>query len=377
VSAKAGVDNEAVVPVAWGDGRRYDVLLGSGVLTRPESWPDVCRGHRALVVTNPTVAALHAASLEQSLKQRYTHVHRIEWHDGEQHKTWDAVNAIATRLLELGADRHVTLYALGGGVIGDITGFAAACYMRGVPFVQVPTTLLSQVDSSVGGKTAINHPLGKNMLGAFHQPVAVLCDLQTLRSLPVRELRAGVAEIIKIAAVADPQLFARLEGQLAAVLEGDEAALLAVVRDSVALKAKIVAQDEREQGLRAVLNFGHTFGHAIEAGMGYGRWLHGEAVGCGMVLASRLSHQLGLLSQADVDRLVALIARAGLPQVPPAMAWSDWQRWMRVDKKAHDGAIRYILLDGALGAATLRKVDDALVEPIVMSAAAAPSTPTF
>ena len=237
----------------------------------------------------------------------------IELPDGEAHKDWTSLNTVFDALLAAGCDRKTILFALGGGVVGDIAGFAAACYMRGVPFVQVPTTLLAQVDSSVGGKTAINHPLGKNMIGAFYQPLRVVADLATLDTLPVREVSAGLAEIIKYGPIADSEFLDWLGTNLDALRARDKTALAHAVRRSCEIKAWVVGQDERESGLRAILNFGHTFGHAIEAGLGYGEWLHGEAVGCGMVMALQLSMRLGLVDAAFVDRVTRLIAKAGLP----------------------------------------------------------------
>ena len=263
------------------------------------------------------------------------------------------------------------LYALGGGVVGDITGFAAACYMRGVPFVQVPTTLLAQVDSSVGGKTAINHPAGKNMIGAFYQPRRVICDLDTLRTLPQRELLAGLAEVIKYGPIADAGFLDWLEQHLDALLARDPEALAHAVRRSCEIKAWVVGQDERESGLRAILNFGHTFGHAIEAGLGYGVWLHGEAVACGMVMAAALSVRLELVPQAFADRLVRLIERAGLPVRGPALGASRYLELMRVDKKAEAGEIRFVLLD-APGHAVLRAAPDALVRDVLDACCSAP-----
>jgi 3-dehydroquinate synthase len=264
--------------------------------------------------------------------------------DGEAFKNWETLNRIFDALLAAKADRKTTLIALGGGVIGDMTGFAAACYMRGVPFIQVPTTLLSQVDSSVGGKTGINHPLGKNMIGAFYQPQAVIADISALRTLPERELAAGLAEIIKTAAIADAAFFEWLELNIEALNRRDPQALEHAVRRSCEVKASVVAADEREGGLRAILNFGHTFGHAIEAGLGYGEWLHGEAVGCGMVMAADLSVRLGHLDEAVRRRLVAIIAAARLPSRAPAFGDSRYIELMKVDKKAEAGTIKFILL---------------------------------
>jgi len=271
-------------------------------------------------------------------------------------------------LLAHHCDRKTVLFALGGGVVGDMTGFAAASYMRGVPFVQMPTTLLSQVDSSVGGKTGINHPAGKNMIGAFYQPQLVVCDLATLATLPQRELSAGLAEVIKYGPIADMDFFSWIEQKMDALLARDVAALAHAVKRSCEIKAWVVGQDERESGLRAILNFGHTFGHAIEAGMGYGKWLHGEAVGSGMVMAARLSHELGLVNAEFVDRLLRLIAKAGLPVVGPVLdAENNAQRYldlMRVDKKAEAGEIRFVVINGP-GKASLRTAPDALIRKVV------------
>ena len=262
----------------------------------------------------------------------------------------------------------MVLYALGGGVIGDMTGFAAACYMRGVDFVQVPTTLLAQVDSSVGGKTGINHPLGKNMVGAFHQPRLVICDLSTLDTLPARELAAGIAEVIKYGPIADMELFAWLEEHMDALLARDPQALAHAVKRSCEIKAQVVGADEREAGLRAILNFGHTFGHAIEAGMGYGTWLHGEGVAAGMVMAAELSCRLGMVDAPFVQRLRTLIARAGLPVRGPVLDKHDnagrYLELMRVDKKAEGGEIRFVLIDQP-GRAVLRAAPDALVREVI------------
>jgi 3-dehydroquinate synthase len=271
-------------------------------------------------------------------------------------------------LLQHGCDRKTVLFALGGGVVGDMTGFAAASYMRGVPFVQVPTTLLAQVDSSVGGKTAINHPLGKNMIGAFYQPQLVVCDLATLDTLPARELSAGLAEIIKYGPIADMDFMGWLEEHMDALLARDRKALAHAVRRSCEIKAWVVGQDEREAGLRAILNFGHTFGHAIEAGMGYGAWLHGEGVGAGMVMAGELSRRLGLVDDVFVARLKTLVQRAGLPLRGPVLDAADnagrYLALMRVDKKSEAGEIRFVLIDGP-GKASVRAAPDALVREVI------------
>jgi 3-dehydroquinate synthase len=294
--------------------------------------------------------------------------------DGEAYKTWESLNRIFDALLSKGCDRKTVMYALGGGVIGDMTGFAASAFMRGVPFVQVPTTLLAQVDSSVGGKTAINHPLGKNMIGAFYQPQRVICDLDSLKTLPARELSAGLAEVIKYGPIADMGFLAWIETNLSALLARQPEALAYAVRRSCEIKASVVGQDERESGLRAILNFGHTFGHAIEAGMGYGRWLHGEAVGCGMLMAARLSARAGLTDDAFVQRLTALVKAAGLPVRAPVLDLEDnasrYISLMRHDKKSDAGEIRFVLVDG-LGRAEVRDAPDAHVVEVIAESCAA------
>ncbi|HET6788304.1 MAG TPA: 3-dehydroquinate synthase, partial [Aquabacterium sp.] len=298
------------VAIDLGD-RSYDILIGEGLLGQPESYAGLPRSSKALIVTNTTVGPLYTARLRAAITPYHKQVLDVELPDGEQYKDWPALNQIFTRLLEEAADRKTVLYALGGGVIGDMTGFAAACYMRGVPFVQVPTTLLAQVDSSVGGKTAINHPAGKNMIGAFYQPQRVICDIETLDTLPQRELLAGLAEVIKYGPIADAEFLSWLEAHMDALLARDRSALRHAIKRSCEIKAWVVGQDEKESGLRAILNFGHTFGHAIEAGLGYGEWLHGEAVGCGMVMAADLSHRLGLIDAATCARIRTLIERTG------------------------------------------------------------------
>jgi len=344
--------------------RSYDILIGTGVLDAAASFDGLPASADALIVTNTTVAPLYAQRLAAQLAARHRRVLTLALPDGEQHKDWTTLNLIFDRLLAEGCDRKTVLYALGGGVVGDITGFAAAAYMRGVPFVQVPTTLLAQVDSSVGGKTAINHPLGKNMIGAFYQPARVLCDLDLLDTLPVRELSAGLAEVIKYGPIADLDFLGWIEANIDALMARDKAALAHAVRRSCEIKAWVVGQDEREGGLRAILNFGHTFGHAIETGLGYGVWLHGEAVGCGMVLAAELSAQLGLVDAALVPRLKTLCQRAGLPVAAPLMPIERWLTLMRGDKKAEGGEMRFVVIDGA-GHAAMRSAPDALVAEVI------------
>lgn len=353
--------NEAVrVPIELSD-RSYDVWIGEGLLTEPFCWEGLPQAAQALIVTNVTVAPLYADRLQAMLAGRYRQVRVLALPDGESFKDWATLNLIFDALLKAGADRKTVLYALGGGVVGDMTGFAAACFMRGVPFVQVPTTLLAQVDSSVGGKTAINHPLGKNMVGAFYQPQRVVCDLSTLRTLPQREIAAGLAEVIKYGPIADADFLGWLEAHMEALTALDAAALAYAVKRSCEIKAHVVGCDEKEAGLRAILNFGHTFGHAIEAGMGFGTWLHGEAVGVGMVMASHLSEALGLMPAGFSGRMEALIRRAGLPVRGPKLAVSEYLHHMRVDKKAEGGEIRFVLID-ELGSACVRAAPDARVE---------------
>ena len=348
--------------------RSYDIRIGGGLLADAATFQGLPRAAAAVIVSNTTVAPLYAQQLRAALAPHYGQVHLVQLPDGEEYKTWQTLNTIFDTLLEQQCDRKTVLFALGGGVVGDMTGFAAASFMRGVPFVQVPTTLLAQVDSSVGGKTGINHPLGKNMVGAFYQPQRVVCDLDTLKTLPPREIAAGLAEIIKYGPIADLPFLGWIEAHLDALLACDSAALTHAVQRSCEIKAWVVGQDERESGLRAILNFGHTFGHAIEAGLGYGEWLHGEAVGCGMVMAAHLSHRLGLIDSAYVQRLTQLIARAGLPVRAPVLDSTDnagrYLALMRVDKKAEGGEIRFVVID-ANGTASMRGAPDALVREVI------------
>jgi 3-dehydroquinate synthase len=343
------------VDVALG-GRSYPILIGQDALAQLAALPAVQTATMLAVVSNTTVHALHGAALVAVLAPLNKKLVQINLPDGEAHKDWACLDQIFSALLAQHCDRKTVVLAFGGGVVGDMAGFAAACYMRGVPFVQVPTTLLAQVDSSVGGKTAINHPLGKNMIGAFYQPRAVVADVGLLKTLPVRELQAGLAEVIKHALIADTQLLDWLEQHLTALLAFDSAALTHVVKRSCEIKAAVVAADETEQGVRATLNFGHTFGHALEAVLGYGNWLHGEAVGCGMVLAAKLSHALGMLDTAQVQRITALIAAAGLPvHVPHAACTNALLEAMLVDKKNEAGQVRFIVLP-RLGQASVQAV---------------------
>jgi 3-dehydroquinate synthase len=348
--------------------RSYPIAIGAGLLGQAASYAQVPQAATALIVTNTTVAPLYEAQLRQALQGRYKQVHTVTLSDGEAYKDWATLNQIFDALLGHGADRKTVLFALGGGVVGDMTGFAAASYMRGVPFVQVPTTLLAQVDSSVGGKTAINHPLGKNMIGAFYQPRLVVCDLNSLQTLPARELSAGLAEVIKYGPIADMVFFDWIEAHIDALMARDPAALAHAVQRSCEIKAHVVGQDERESGLRAILNFGHTFGHAIEAGLGFGVWLHGEAVGCGMVMAAQLSERLGLVDSAFVARLTALIARAGLPTRAPVIDAQDnaghYLAHMRLDKKAEGGDIKFVVIQSP-GQAAVQGAPDPLVREVI------------
>jgi 3-dehydroquinate synthase len=346
-NARTTMNEQACISlnVELGD-RSYPIAIGRGLLddTALLNRYIGSSGSKVAIVTNTTVAPLYLDKVAGPLRAAGREVVPIILRDGEEHKNWESLNEVFDALLANKCDRKTTLVALGGGVIGDMTGFAAATYMRGVPFVQIPTTLLAQVDSSVGGKTGINHPLGKNMIGAFYQPRAVIADTATLDTLPDRELSAGLAEVIKHGAILDAGFFDWIEANIAKLVARDHAALAHAIARSCEIKADVVARDEREGGLRAVLNFGHTFGHAIEAGLGYGAWLHGEAVGCGMVMAADLSRRLGLVDDAAVARVRNLVKAAGLPVVAPDLGIERWIELMEVDKKNEGGAIKFILL---------------------------------
>jgi shikimate kinase/3-dehydroquinate synthase len=339
--------------------RSYPITIGAGLLAGLASDPALLtqhiKGRSAAIVTNTTVAPLYLEQVAAPLRAAGLGVVTVVLPDGEEFKTWASLMQVFDALLANKCDRKTTLVALGGGVIGDLTGYAAASYMRGVPFVQIPTTLLSQVDSSVGGKTGLNHPLGKNMIGAFYQPRAVLADTSTLSTLPARELSAGLAEVIKHGAIIDAVFFEWIEHNIGRLMARDQQALAYAISRSCEIKADVVRQDEREGGLRAILNFGHTFGHAIEAGLGYGHWLHGEAVGCGMVMAADLSHRAGLVDADTVTRVRALVAAAGLPTQAPDLGTARWLELMEVDKKNEGGAIKFILLK-PLGAPSIQSV---------------------
>lgn len=331
----------------------YPIHIGTDLLTASELIVPHLRHAKAAIVTNTTIAPLYLDRLVGSLQAAGVQVlPPIVLPDGEHYKNMASVELIFDGLLAQQAERTTSLIALGGGVIGDMTGFAAACYQRGMPFIQIPTTLLAQVDSSVGGKTGINHPAGKNMIGAFHQPQMVLADMRLLDTLPERELRAGLAEVIKHALLGDFDFFCWLETHYARLLARDHDALAYAVERCCRMKAAIVSLDEREHGARALLNLGHTFGHAIEGELGYGTWLHGEAVAAGMVLAADLSHELGYLSVAEVARVAKLIHLVGLPTHAPSLGVATWLQWMGHDKKVQNGQLRFVTLQ-ALGQAVV------------------------
>lgn len=323
--------------------RSYPIYIGQGLLKQASLLTEHLQGKSCVIVSNQTVAPLYLEPVTFAVKS-YKHS-AVVLPDGEAYKNLETLNQIYTHLLETKADRKTTLIALGGGVVGDMTGFAAASYQRGVNFIQVPTTLLAMVDSSVGGKTGVNHSLGKNMIGAFHQPQAVIIDTNTLNTLADRELSAGLAEVIKYGLIRDRKFLAWIDANMDALLARDPEALSYAIYRSCQHKAEVVASDERESGQRALLNLGHTFGHAIEAAMGYGQWLHGEAVATGMVMAAELSAQMGWLAQADVHYIRDLLQRAHLPVDPPTtMNSDDFMRYMSVDKKVFDGSLRLILM---------------------------------
>jgi 3-dehydroquinate synthase len=349
--------------VSLGD-RSYPIHIGQGLLAQGELIASALPQKRAAVVTNETVAPLYLEPLAQALGSRGVEIVRIVLPDGEAHKNSQTLNTIFDALLENRCERKTAVIALGGGVIGDIAGFAAAVYLRGVPFVQIPTTLLSQVDSAVGGKTAINHPLGKNMIGAFYQPRVVLADTGTLSTLPDRELSAGLAEVIKYGLIRDAAFFKWLEDNIEALLAKDAKALAYAIEQSCRNKADVVAEDELETGVRAMLNFGHTFGHAIEAGTGFGTWLHGEAVAAGMVLAARLSQRLGNLTEADVDRATTLLARARLPVTAPDLGLERYIELMGHDKKVEGGRLKFVVLQ-EIGAASVAEAPRAMLADVL------------
>ncbi len=335
----------------------YPIFIGHDLIGQADVLLKPYLGKKAAVITNETVAPLYLRAFQTALDKLGIPHFSIILPDGEEYKNWQTLNLIFDGLMQNRAERKTTLIALGGGVIGDMVGFAAATYQRGAPFIQVPTTLLSQVDSSVGGKTAINHPLGKNMIGAFYQPQAVLADLSTLKTLPERELSAGMAEVIKYGALGDIGFFEWLEQNMADLMAQNQTKLARAVYHCCKMKADIVAQDETEQGIRAWLNLGHTFGHAIEAEMGYGVWLHGEAVAAGCVLAARLSEVLGKTTENDTRRIAALLEAAKLPSAPPKFAFEKWIGHMSHDKKVSSGVMRFVGLN-RLGEADITEITD-------------------
>src|SRR5690625_4385547 len=342
------------------EGGHYPIHIGAGRLAHLGSVvPDDVS--RIAVISNPTIYEIYGRQVEMALEQTGRAVEVVLIPDGEEHKHWDTLNTIFDALLAHQFDRHSLIVALGGGVVGDMAGFAAASFMRGIRFIQVPTTLLAQVDSAVGGETAINHPRGKNMIGAFYQPIAVEIDTQVLGTLPKRELTAGLAEVNKYGFIEDAEFLHWCSVNVKALLAGDVQALRYAIQRSCELKAAVVSEDERESGRRAILNFGHTFGHAIEAGLGYGQWLHGEAVGCGMVLAAELSRVLGYLTTDDVARTRELVEAIGAPVQAPQWPWQRWLELMQTDKKARAGALRFVLLT-KLGESTVQEVGHAPIQ---------------
>jgi 3-dehydroquinate synthase len=347
--------------------RSYPIHIGAGLIGSAPLYAPHLKGGSVAIVTSEVVAPLYLAAVKRAVSG--ARVTEIVVSDGEQAKSWQTLERVFDALLAARCGRDSLIVALGGGVIGDLAGFAAATYQRGIPFVQVPTTLLAQVDSSVGGKTAINHARGKNMIGAFHQPLAVIADVATLDTLPDRELRSGLAEVIKHGLALDAAFVDWLERNIDLLLKRDAAALTHAVKRSCELKARIVAADEREAGERALLNFGHTFGHAIEAGAGYGAWLHGEAIAAGMVMASELSLLMGQLKKTEVSRVRELLHRAGLPVKGPALAPEKLLELMSIDKKAAKGRTRFVLLEG-IGRAALRSdVEESRVRAAIVAAA--------
>ncbi|MAT51898.1 MAG: 3-dehydroquinate synthase [Porticoccaceae bacterium] len=354
--------------------RSYPIYIGSALLAQPHLLTDHIRGDETLIVSNETVAPLYLEQVQRLLRDAGKRVDTIVLPDGEQFKTLDTVNGIFQTLLEKRHSRKTTLIALGGGVVGDMTGFAAACYQRGVNFIQIPTTLLAQVDSSVGGKTGVNHPLGKNMIGAFYQPRAVLADVGFLKTLPDREYSAGVAEVIKYGLISDPAFYEWLDGNLSSLMAKEREAVIYAVEMSCLNKARIVSADEREAGKRAILNLGHTFGHAIETAQGYQGLLHGEAVAVGMLLAAELSHRMGYLNESEVAGLRDLLRRARLPVAVPAEMTPDlFMHHMALDKKVSEGVVRLILLKSIGSAFVSADYDKGLLSETLVAACTRPA----
>ncbi|PJE78907.1 3-dehydroquinate synthase [invertebrate metagenome] len=346
--------------------RSYPIFIGSGASRQKDLLQPYIEGKQVAVVTNETIAPLYLSQLE-ALLEGYDLV-TVQLPDGEKFKNLTVTNIVFDALLKAHHTRKTTLIALGGGVIGDITGFSAACYQRGVNFIQVPTTLLAQVDSSVGGKTGVNHALGKNMIGAFYQPKVVIIDTDSLTTLPDREFSAGLAEIIKYGLICDAKFYAWLQKNIDGLMNRDADLLAYAIHRSCEDKARVVAEDEKEAGLRAILNFGHTFGHAIENCMGYGRWLHGEAVAAGMVMAFTLSERMGMVSKDQLTACCALLKKAGLPVLPPEeLAPDELMDKMRVDKKVIDGALRLVLLKDIGSAYVTSDFDHAALHNVLKS----------
>ena len=344
--------------------RSYPIYIGKDLLGNPELVKPYVTGHQVMIVSNVTVAPLYLEQTQQAFNDFACE--SVILPDGEEFKSLEVLNSIFDALLEKRFERKCTLVALGGGVIGDMAGFAAACYQRGVPFIQIPTTLLSQVDSSVGGKTGVNHPQGKNMIGAFYQPRCVIADTDTLNTLDDRQLSAGIAEVIKYGLIRDPEFLQWLEANMDKLLQRDAGALAHAIECSCQNKAEVVAADEKEGGVRATLNLGHTFGHAIEAATGYGKWLHGEAVGTGMLMAADLSARMGMLTEDDVKRVDNLIDHARLPTRAPAnMDYATFMKYMSVDKKVEAGAIRFVLLKAIGQAIITSDYDDRLLKATI------------
>ena len=344
--------------------RSYPIFIGADLLGNKELVESYVSGKQVMIVSNVTVAPLYMEKA-RALFSKFD-VHEVILPDGEQYKNLDVVNRIFNALIENRFERKCTLVALGGGVIGDMTGFAAACYQRGVSFIQIPTTLLAQVDSSVGGKTGVNHELGKNMIGAFHQPRCVIADTETLNTLDDRQLSAGIAEVIKYGLIRDLPFFEWLENNMHKLLDRDSESLSYAIERSCQNKAAVVAEDEKEAGVRATLNLGHTFGHAIEAGSGYGKWLHGEAIGTGMLMAGDLSQRMGKLTEQDVHRIDNIIDAARLPTRSPVnMDYEKFMKYMSVDKKVEAGEIHFVLLDAIGKAVITSDYDDALLQQTI------------
>ena len=344
--------------------RSYDIVIGSNIIGSFQSWLPALAGKQAMVISNETIAPIYMDKVKSALESYQVDTATLP--DGEQHKNLETLNLIFTALLESTHSRRTTLFALGGGVIGDMVGFAAASYQRGVDFIQLPTTLLSQVDSSVGGKTGVNHPLGKNMIGAFHQPRLVVIDVDTLSTLPDRELSAGIAEVVKYGLIYDRDFFVWLEENIDLLIRRDQSALIYAIKRSCEIKAEVVAQDEKEGGIRAILNLGHTFGHAIETASGYGNWLHGEAVATGMVMAVDFSHRMGWVDSQALIRTEALLAKAQLPLKPPSqMTVKQFLDLMAVDKKNIDKRLRLVLLQSLGNAVVTEDFDHKLLEILI------------